>query len=510
MNFKTKVFAVLLSVLLLVGIVPFGAFAAEETLQPAEFVFEGTTIRVILDADNIKAIDDQRDITAKDIKAMIPDNLNETLLDEAKVIFPQIIKDNSNYSKWLDNKSDKTEMKNLTIRVINNILGYSDDITINGVSVFNVNTGKLNAKKILEVIYDTVKDAKDISFKIVADLDDSETSEDFILNVEFNFAGEQSNIDYVRNLIKKHLDHTKYDFDGNAVTANLTVPAKASVYFTKALASDKLSDSVKTDILSVLSTNVDDAIAIVEKYLKKVSAMSVDELLDLAELIADVTDSGINLVSDTKTVAANRASAAENVRSYIEKTLNAVIDALESAPEKVTAANIDEKLYDENGVFSGKYADKISSATIFERLASINSVFEQAESYFERFDTTVDLDATVKFEDLYQVKFKVGDNIVFITYVPKGTEFATIEKYISAVAGTEWVFEDTKEAAVTVPGKDSVVIPKSGTNPPIPPKTGDADGLSAFKTAVLGYSVVAVIAVAAVALFTMKKKKENW
>ena len=513
MNFKpTKVFAFLLSVLMLVGIVPFSAFAAGESLRPAEVLFEGTTIRVNLDADNIAAVSGRRDLTAEDIKAVIPDNFIDKFADEIKAVFLRIIKDTSDISEWLEDMTDNTETKNLTVKVINNVLGHFDDITINGVSVFNASTGKFSASRIFNVVADAVKNAGDgFSLEFIADLDDSETPDDAAVKVVFKYVGEESSVDLVRELLKKPFEYAAVD--GKGARAEVTVPAKVSGLITKVLASDKLSDGVKTDILSILSTDINDAAAIVEKYAEKVAAMTDDELLDLADLAADMTDPGKKLSGDAGNEAAKRADA-EQIREITEKALNTINAVLEAVPDQITDSDINEKFYGGNGVFSGT----CSVETVFD--ASVNSLFSYAETYFEEFKEGFDVGAAVEFENLYQVKFKVGENIVFITYVPEGTEFADIEKYIPVVAGVKWVFEGGREDAVVVPAEDSVVVPANNqpytAEPSVliqyanPPKTGDPDSLSAVKTAVLGYSAVAVLATAAVTLFKTKKKKDNW
>lgn len=366
----------------------------------------------------------------------------QDFIDEAVAeIEAEVIKE---YLAQLDSEEfDKLAGEYISNIGVKEFLTYITDISVDGHKVFGTINGKKNTFSI-DAVLQLVRELPTIAE--IANMTDDEMrlSYDVLVatkygdvNVKLNAiaGGGFDSIRKIAGILDEFIDYNigDYDFD-----LHITVPAKFSELLLRACNSGRLTDEQKSKIFAFLSY---DAGTYVGLYNDKLTFANIMELLESINfeglLDKDFIKDKVDLTGLTNEQILAKVREYEHLYN---RAFNYGKRILDKIPEHFLDGTL-LSLYDGNGLFA---VDGTATVDLEELLYKASEKYgELIASRLSETVFTASVDFSIRFKDIYSIKYKLDDDVVRSGLLPVGANMLTFTKNIDSILPIiGWMDED--------------------------------------------------------------------
>ena len=277
--------------------------------------------------------------------------------------------------------------------------------------------------------------------------------EEWSLGVAIELTGDISKL---QDRLEPYKDHLVFDVsDELDISTAIVVPSVISDVYEKALASDRIPESLKIKLLELPTMTVADAAELIENISDEEIAKLAELVSEKAEAIRDKAYAKIDAVAGGNAkIEAAKAKADQLIDALSDPTkLSALRDKAVAAVQKAGNAIGDRSIlsfYDGEGTFS---FDKSFTVDLYEYISKIVTLPDELLLLFNN-DMTISgtLNSSVTVNGLYKVTVTEEDGTVKEFLMPEGIDLVILNDY----AGVELDLDGE-----ILPPRDSRYYPES-------------------------------------------------
>ncbi len=333
--------------------------------------------------------------------------------------------------------------------------------------------GRFDINALLYALIDSIPDVEDfinvpkdgtlLSAVIKLDINGyPEGIKTFEYGFEVKFVdGDPANL---QNFVEKYADNFKLDVDEALnVTLDIGLPSAVAGIYETLLTDSRIPEKLQKALILAPDATVGEMIDLVEELMADERVFTViNEKLDAIKAKAyakiDSTIGRVDRLDDQRVddaVAKAKAKVDELLDRFVTKEnydkavakTNTVLDKIASSFGEATPV---QSLYEGEGTFG------VNKGASFDFLAAIQrfvSVPEEVKIMFKSTVISGNLDASVRFDGIFQLTVVNKDGEEFVTYLPEGISLDVVDN--AKAFGELW--NDDLEVVDTMPAEDTVL-----------------------------------------------------